>query len=391
MNCKQCDKMTEAKRLPPGWHRNPAGDPLCPACWHDRYILRAVTIPVASPIGLEWKDLRERLKVAFQDVTRLSNWAVSELMREDVKRTPDLKKLPKMPAHYLYPEARKFAPELPTSTTVSLLQSVERKYRARRFDVVWLGKQSLPNYRYPQPIPFHNATWKATLGDDGEALVSLRLGGERITLRLRGGHQFRRQLKSHRLLVDGLAVRGELALLEQRANAGDNRVGTAPATRLMCKMVGYFPREAKREREGVLIVITSEEAMLTACNAKNKRLWTIHADHVLRWAATHRRQLQAWSDDQKHELRRRKVPFAKRREDACRKYNRRMNTAADQIAAQLVNYADRYGFAELKWVEGQPKRTNEFRWVRLFDRIKQKCDAAGIVYSTLKAACGTPS
>lgn len=380
INCVYCGKTTKAKRLPPGWHRNPSGDPVCGKCWGERYILRAIIIPVASPVTCDWPCLRTALKQCYQSVTRLSNWAVTELAKADVVRMPDMEKIPKPPSVYLYPGARKVCPDLPTTTTVSVLRSVEKRYRARRYDVIWLGKASLPSYRYPQPVPYHNQSWKAARDDDGRPLVSLRMGGERITLRLRGGHEFKRQSKGYGQIVDGLAMQGELALYEVSGQKSDHRNGGKGHTRLMCKMIAWVPKAKSKPRTGVLYLNTANDAMIMANNAKNQRLWALNGNHILRWAAQHEVQLQRWYEDSKLELRRKHVPFEARRHHACLKYNHRMNTAADEMAAQVVNYADRRSYAEIRWITGLPKMTLNFPWFRCESRIKQLCDERGINY-----------
>lgn len=387
--CLSCGESRDGTVRPRGWHEDTAGNIFCKPCWHKSYVLRAVTIPVAGPVDVEWPELRESLKACWQLATRLKNWGVSVLAGVDVVRTPDMKKLPKMPPLQLYKAALACGIEMggDRASVASIFQAVDKTYRKRRFELVWLGKISLPSYRYPQPFPIHNATWKALRGDDGQALVEMRINGKRQVLRLRGGNEFRRQLKMHAQLADGEAVRGEAALLEKRASKGDHRNGTTgrdenggkTQSRVMCKMVGWFPRDKTPKRSGAMFATTSADAMIVALNAKQNKLWSIHADHVMRWGAAHRRQLHKWSEDQKRELRP-DVPFSARRKAACDKFNRRMDTAADQIAAQIVGYANRCKFAELRWITGQPKLTTEFRWARMLTRIEQKCDEAGIAF-----------
>jgi hypothetical protein len=197
--------------IPPGWKRHQ--DKLyCGLCWKQRYLLRAVSMPVAAPIDLSWKELRDRLKPLWQETTRACNWMVTELYARDVHRKPEDTTLRPMPKIYLYPAARLLFPALPSQTVSSLERAVGRKYRARRLEVIWRAGKSLPNYRYPTPLPFHNQSWNARLDDGNRPIVSVRLGDGRVELRLKGGPQFRRQLASFRQIVDGEAEPGELAI-----------------------------------------------------------------------------------------------------------------------------------------------------------------------------------
>jgi hypothetical protein len=146
----------------------------------------------------------------------------------------------------------------------------------------------------------------------------------------------------------------------------------------MCKMVAWLPREKQPERAGRLFLTSAPETFLTAVDAKQDRLWVIHADQLRRWIAEHARQLQKWSDDSKMEARRGRRSFASRREAACKKYDRRMDTAVQQFAAQVVGYAARSRFAEIQWVEPAERHLPAFRWAALLDRMATKCAEIGI-------------
>jgi hypothetical protein len=80
---------------------------------------------------------------------------------------------------------------------------------------------------------------------------------------------------------------------------------------------------------------TEEEAVETSAP---------NGDHLRRWGAEHRTQLQRWADDSKFEQR--PVPsLAERCENAARKYRDRVDSATHEIAAQLAGYADRRHFS----------------------------------------------
>lgn len=393
MSCS-CEKVRAAKRCPPGAHTDNRGVRWCGECWHARYILRAVTLPVAGPLDGEWSDLRASLKLVFQGTTRLSNWAVTELAKADVVRTPAMKKLPKPPEKlYLYPEARKLVPELDSGSLVAILHAVEGRWRKRRYNVIWLGSESLPNYRHDRAVyPVRSQDWRAVAGDDGQALVSLRLGGRRWVLRLRGGHEFRRQLAAHRALVDGIAVGAELALYEQRSGTNDHRPGIGGrdaggqrySARLMCKLVAWLPRQPQAKGEGVLFVARVEDALLVALDAKQNRLWTVHADQVSRWCAERRRRRQSLADDRKLETRRGRSAILSRSEVESQKYARRMKSAIQQYAAQVVKYAQRRRFAAVHLILGDRTGFPEFPWAALRDRIACKCDELGITFQEVR-------
>jgi hypothetical protein len=389
MKCSICSKelATSSERIPTGWKRRPDGI-YCTDCWRARYVLRAVTIPVVGPVGNEWPEFREAMRQGWGRATEASNWMLSELFTRDVRRTPDMDKLPTMPKIYLYPEARKLFPELPSQTLASMENAIKSKYRKTRYKLLWTNEVSLPNYCYPSPFVVPNQGWSAIYGPENVPLVQFRLAGNRWTLRLRGGHQYRRPLKSFAQIVSGLAVSGELAIYRQRANGNDHRNGMSDRGasgqhahyRVMCKMAAWLPRDVDPlPREGVLFVTTADDALLVALNAKNERLWTINADHVLRWSAENRRRNQRRSEDRKMEVRG-AGHMDSSGERHSLKYRRRMKTACDQFAAQVVNYAKRWKFAAVRAIAADSEYAPDFTWFALWQAIEQRCNHHGIEF-----------
>ncbi len=233
-------------------------------------------------------------------------------------------------------------------------------------EVLWTHAASLPTHRYPVPFPMHNQSWTPEIDENDKPVVRILLGDGWHRLRLKAGKQFRRQLASFRQMVDSEAVRGELAIYQ----SGDQ---------LMLKMVAWLKRpEATCERTGVLHVRTAADKLLVAVNAKDETLWNYNGDHLKRWRAEHRDQLQRWSEDAKFENR--PAPdFAQRRRAATEKYQRRMATATHEIAAKLAGYAVRRKFAVVRYddsVRGYLDHPGP--WARLRQLIAEKLDAEGI-------------
>ena len=349
-------------RTPTGWKK--LGDAAyCPQCWRKKYILRAITIPVSSPLDCSWDELRKALRTMWAQTTAASNWMMTELYARDVRRGGE-EKMPPMARVYLYPEARVRFSGLPSQTVASLENSVQRKYRAVRYPVVWTAAASLPTHRYPTPFPVPSQGWHAIIEAD-QAIVSVRIGDARYRLRLKRGPQFRRQMESFRQIAEGEAVAGELAIYDRDG--------------IMVKMAAWLPRaEDKGPRADVLTVRAGKDCLLVAVNAKDEALWRYNGDHLRRWAGEHRTQLQRWSEDQKYEQR--PVPaFAHRRETAVRKFRDRMNSATHEIAAQLASYASRRRFAQVRYDDSDHSYMGDgFPWYRLRSLIAESLDARGI-------------
>ena len=309
-------------RILTGWKK--LGDATyCPLCWRKKYILRAITMPVASPLDCSWDELRKALSTMWAQTTSASNWMMTELYARDVRRGTEAK-MPPMARVYLYPEARARFPGLPSTTVASLENSVQRKYRAVRYPVVWTAAAALPTHRYPTPFPVPSQGWFATIEAD-QAIVAVRIEDARYRLHLKRGPQFRRQMAAFRQVAEGGAVAGELAIFDHDG--------------VMVNMAAWLPREEdKGARADVLTVRTGKDCLLVAVNAKDEAVWRYNGDHLRRWAGEHRTQLQRWSEDQKYEQR--PVPaFAQRRTAAARKFRDRMNSATHEIAAQLAGRA----------------------------------------------------
>lgn len=374
-------------RIPMGWKRH-QDTIYCGDCWKDRYVLRAVSLPIVGPADGEWKELRACLSGAWGDSTSLHNWALSTLYQRDMEATvlparrEGKAKLPPMAKCYLYPEARELFPAIPSVSVASMLQAVEKRYRAARYEVCWTGASSLPNYRYPAPFSAPNQSWSAEYDESQRPVVSVRIGEQRWLLRLRGGARRRRQLGSFRQIVSGEAVKGEIAIYRKRAgetsNDGgvrDRENGQRVSYDVFVKMVAWLPRptQADRGRTGSLFLRTAQDALMVAVDTEGERIWTLHHDHVRRWQAEHAKRLQALSDDQKAEQRP-DPSFGARRAALIEKQHRRMDTAIKEAARQIANYARRRRVAEVVLDDTERRFAASFPWHALKSRLTTVLD-----------------
>jgi hypothetical protein len=233
-------------KVPHGW-KVLGGHLHCGKCKARKYKLRAVTIPIVGPLDKElWPELRKSLASGWGSVTSLSNWTLQELFKRDTLRTPDQTKLAKWEPPYLYQEARQRFPEVPSALVPTIQQQVAGKYRTKRYEALWTNSASVPTYRYPQPYPIRAADWKAEYGPDNVPLIRCNIAGTKYTIKLRGGHQFARQLKAFRQLIEGKADQSELAFYRVKANDNDNRSGEkskGQQYRIMAKMCLWLPKE----------------------------------------------------------------------------------------------------------------------------------------------------
>ena len=356
------------KRLPRGW-KHTSDQYWCPSCWLESYMLRSIQVPVLSPVDHDWTELRTALRTMFAATTRLSNWMVAELYTRDMRHDRQ-DKIPPMPHTYLYPEARRIAPELPAQTVAALEHAITRKYKAIRFNVICTRRSSLPTYRFPCPFPVHNQSWACSFDETNRPIVSIRIQDMRWMLRLKGGPGFYRQRCAFEQMVTGTAVRGELALYERGKD-------------VICKMVAWLPRPERADKlVGTLAVQTGKDSLLLAVHAN--KFWSYHGDHLRRWSAEHAHQLSRWSDDQKYgQLS--IAPFAERRRRAATKYRNRMLSACHEVAAQLVNCAVSRKVAVVTFDDKERGFCEQFPWATFRSLLHQKLDAAGIAFNVAGA------
>jgi len=376
--CSVSGKTVEANRIPRGW-KNVNGTYYCPEAWKERYCIRAIVVPVASPESIgkgspeAWKELRATLANSWSRSTEAANWALRRLLANDVTREPQAAKCPPIPAIYLYGE-RDWTGWSQSASAV--LRTVEHTYRATRYEIIWRGSRSLPNVKYPYPYPIHNAAWKLSELPDGGVFFDAPLIGGRVSMRLRGGHQYRRQLTGLRWLIEHPELRGE-ASIYQRGNE------------IVVKVVGWFPRKTDEKRSGTLFLRTGEAEFLVGLNERDERLFLFPGDRVREWLVRHENGLQRWHDGMKAEMRRPKRASRKNAEDMqnrAEKCRNRINSFIDETAAQCVNHAVRRQLARIVYNDECQTYFRQFPWYRVKMLLQQKCNAAGIEFEYSSAA-----
>jgi hypothetical protein len=381
--CSQCKTEKYIKpdrrgteRLPAGWKRLP-NEILCGKCVKDSYVIRAVEFPVASPVDMTREELNALLDGCWREARRLANWAECQLFDADKKTLDAQGKAPAMPKVYLYgifksgrtfPRRRQW--DGATQSAAIILRGVERAYRKWRNDVVFRGKRSLSSHD-SVPFPVDADAWSLDYGDNRQPLVSVALPGGRITLRLRYGAEFGRQLAGFAQIFKSEAVKGELALRKNR-RTGD----------VMVKLVARFPRRQVGERLHTMLVRTDPNA-LWVVEQEGHAPWILNADHIRRWVECHRVFLQRIGEDMKHEKR---IPRQQRGhmddaiEDRCIKQNDRLATFCHQVTVQLSALADRRRVATVIYDDKCREWISRFPWHQLRTKLAYKLDGLSVQF-----------
>lgn len=338
----------------------------------DRTVIRAVTLPVAEPVGRSWEELNAALKDCFRLSTDLANWCVHRLFALD---TPGATEPDAVKKWYGYGDAGKNFPGWSgwagnMAAAQCVIRAVHRKYRQQRFDVMVRHRSALLTYRYPYPFPVHNKDWKPSHDAAGFPVVSLPVPGlGRVDLRLRRRADFGRQLAMFRHLLDGTAKRGEAALYRDRKG------------NLLLKLVGRFPVEPRGARVRGCCLRTDPAALLVA-QIDGRSPWVLNADHLRRWQAAHRAYRQRAAEDAKREKRadrRQRAHLAKSRDLRCGKHNDRLDTALHQLSAQVARFCERQGVACVVYDDANTDYIPDgFPWHALRTRIADKLAGVGV-------------
>ena len=363
-------------RTPQGW-KILKGEAYCRACKQTSYSLRAVIMPVVSPLSGSWAELRDELRMLWSETTRCANWLVSELYARDVRRGAQDERLAPMPHIYLYPEARANFPGLPPQSVAALAQEVLRRYRASRYDVLWTRAASLASYRYPVAVTIPTQAWSLH-AEHGQWIVSVRLSDARWSLRLRGGAAMRRQAQRLQQIRDGQAERGSLTIYESPATGG------GPA-RVMVKIAAWLPKAAPLDGTKVIQAGPDAQSLLAAephwridpgpirgvLAADARRRSSIMANlQSVRRSAGRTDGIQQALDDLSHRTRQRLA-------ESCRTY-----------AAHLASHAVATGAGEVRYEDRLRPDLPHFPWELLRRRVAQKLDERGIRFVHVPVEAG---
>jgi hypothetical protein len=350
-------------------------------------VLRTITVPIASPVESSWAELRDALRAAWTAGTACANWMTTELYLRDVRREPNMAALPGMPRIYLYPEARRRFPTLTAAAIVALEREMQAKYRALRYDLLWIGSRSLATHRYPYPLPITASAWSLVRAHEAWHLA-FRLGDRRWTVRLRGGPEMRYQSAGLRQILDGTAIPGALAIYQRPAHRGDHRPeGAHPQTRVMLRIPVWLPRQVRHATSGVLRVWTAADHFLVA-RGPDTTTWTVNADHVRRWVMAYDRQRQRLEQDVAADRHRRprEHGMRERLEELSTRHRARLTTWAHTVSRQLIDHVVHRRFDRIVYDDTERRYVRSFPWDALRQRIQEKAEEAGVTFSYTRAA-----
>lgn len=373
MKCSSCEASCESERMPTGWKKLEEAI-FCPACWKARYVIKAVTIPVVSPVGMGWPELRKLLREQFDLTTKAANWAMRQVAALDTTLGVGQKMgkmgIPEPNGKSLYKGiADQFS--VSTHTAVEISNAVLSKYRTARLDM-HRGRASLPSIRYPHPIPVPGKTWSIEEGKDGGLVLNTPLGRKnRVNLRLKGGSEYRRQLLDIRKILDGTAVKGQLAIYEN-------------GSKLLVKIAGWFPKVVRTNKPWAASLVTGGDCLFTLYSDEQKTIYRWNADHVKRWVAAQDEQMQRLREDLKAEKRlgREKDGILARMALLSAKHTDRMHSFCHEASAQVIGHLVRRRCGTLVCSFSDTGFIPHFPWFKLKTMLANKANKEGIEFSS---------
>lgn len=411
--CALCDLAKDESR---GW-KTISGDLHCPDCFRKTFILRTLTVPIASVVaGYDpqdwsqercksgWTAFRAAVREGCRSSVRLANRLLFELAGMDTqplttgKKGPKLPKLPEDSASILrrlYGIGRAEFADLDSQAVGVIRNKVFSAYKSQRFAIRITGSESLRTYRH-FPVPVPQSSQRSLEVREKQPFLSFRLGGERFTVRLRNGHS---PLGDYRRAASALecASRGESLLAEYsfrerpisqgrrtRVNgSGDKPVpgGAWQPTEIVCSICVWMPRKKNDRTESTLVVKTGKDALLTALLEDRDHLWSLHEDHARQRIAAYTERLQRFADDTKFERRRprkNKIDIAERRTKIVADHRRWMDDFCHKATAMVIGLAVRNRCGTIVYDDTNREWLDSFPWFKLHSMLQSKCEENSI-------------
>jgi hypothetical protein len=364
---------------------------------------------------------------AWRLSTDLANWAMTELLRHDTRRTPDMTRLPPFTALNLYrrwnevcPAAIRDAWDGSTQAAAATMRAVEQKWKSgrtaagrnTRVAVLWLGEASACTYRFPFPVHVPgqavDLAWQDHPGGRFPVADVLLPGVGRVRLRVDQGRDWRRQVRDFDALVTGAAVLGDVKVCADMAN------GKLSGVKLMA--AGRFRRRPAEPSGVTAVVRTDPLALLVVELPQRDAPFVVHrrdllghlsaeqraarrlssheraeqsVEDLLRHGERHERHRDARADDLKSEKRwpaRRRRRFVEAGAAARAKYANRVDTITKQVAACVAGFLRRNRVEAVVYDDTDQTYARHYRYFALRERVRQNCDAGGIRFQTLEEA-----
>jgi hypothetical protein len=381
-------------------------------------VTRTITLPIREIVSPEGVRILDAFIPAWRMSTHLANWAQLELACRDVRRTPEMTRLPAYDNRAMFgthparfnraPKERPikvpFAPTMTAATkpgdpkvgdlyglwnleyprslreawdgcTVGardILTAVEDTWKGHknlgRFAVMWRGEASAATFRFPYPFPIPSDKGKtlrlsrvaesdspdARCVPQAQFPLPNHLDG--VTVRLADGREFRRQLRQFDFLIANPDRLRQAKITGRRA--GGCLVGAD------IKIVGAFDKTEKLSGLTAGVSTGSDCVFRAVLDGDDGNPFVIHADQLRGVIHCYDRWRHRFATDLKHEKRwpadkRRRTTEGATAKSRMEKMNGRIDSERKQMVACLVGWLVRQGVGDVEYDDSE---TGYFDW-----------------------------
>lgn len=266
----------------------------------------AITLPIAEPLNMDWKDVDARLNELFHQNDLFHNWALTTLFKhEPVRSRLDEKYVSPSKNNYnelqkkVYNDARKLFPLIPSPVVASTLKNKITKLFNKKKLLVFLGRENQPYYKEGQPLEIPSSACDIkvlnTCGSISyvlEIIISCGKSNNRIQLRLAGGDNFGREHGNLKAIMEGTAKWGACALVRERVGGvhhhtetlrDDNKNKYKSAYKV--KIVIKQPRPIlDKTRDKTMVIFTMPDTFM-ALWVGGRKFQIYNADNLNRWVS----------------------------------------------------------------------------------------------------------
>ena len=301
-----------------------------------------------------YTDLRKSLDLS----RRAANKSVTECVRQD----SGLMVGGKCPKLYTYPIVKQEFQGV-TNQCSSICRAVESKYKQERWHVA-RGQKSICNYRsMPWPLLSNKSIKTIKIEDNGEYLTAkIKLLSGWWTVQLASGSNYKKQNNG---------VRNAIKI-------GDSKIWTDRKHQAVIGVSVQQEAKSDSKRSGTLTVSSSIESIIVATKQKNDTPFVITGDEVKQWSAERERRYKRLGQDRKSGTKRQALNSVYGR--VSNKWNQRIDSFTHQTAAAVVNHAKRRKVNKLVLDFTIKSWSKKFAWFELAEKIKYKCEDAGIEF-----------
>lgn len=320
--------------------------------------VRVVSIPVAEVLSENFgskKEFYESLRRSLSLARRMSNAAATDCLRQD-----DLIEQ-KSKAPYTYPAIKHLAPAGQATVAAAISRNVSSHHARNRYLIVE-GKRASQSFRHiPWPLL---RSQRFSVEDRGEFLVAkIRLADGFWAVRLRGGSNYRDQIKAIRNAIADNSIRDSSIRVDQKGRA-------------ILSVACRIPVRSDANLSGTMCVDSHRDSLLYLSFDRSAVPFVVNADEAKQWKAEARRRCRRLKQDKKSGCDRRRINA-----EMCRissKMQNRMNTLCHQAASQVVKKARVKRIATIQLDFTIKSYASEFPWYALAQKIKEKAEIEGI-------------